>query len=120
MKHVSVKKVVNILVAIFQRAEDEEGFNDTEEMARIAGMEIEAVMKEFGLVWDEAVHLHYNCMPLGVYNLTDEQAPKFLDTVQEAIHECFDGWSAEDVVVITSFLQDVMIGMKAWKGYGDR
>ncbi len=45
------------------------------------------------------------------YDLPAEKGQLFLETVQEAVHQGFDGWSEREQLVIEAFIGDVAYAM---------
>ncbi len=46
-----------------------------------------------------------------VYDLPAEKGQLFLETVQEVLHQGFDGWSEREGLIIEAFLGDVAYAM---------
>lgn len=83
--------------------------------------DIEDLMNKYGLDRNEAgmfwLIIQSDCMPgRDVYGLPDEDSQEFLLTVQESIHQDFEGpWTDYDRIVIQAYLADIAYAVQLTK-----
>ncbi len=92
---------------------------DENEVSVLRGLDYEELGERFGLDDNEA-HVFWYIIKEEVdidycaYGLKEENGNLFLETVQESIHQSYDGWSDEERLVIRAYLADV-----TWATYQD-
>lgn len=113
MNHKSKERLVQIVQDLDGDSDDpvyQESYDDIKDHT------YQQLMERFGLEQNEGFNLNRIIIektePDGnVYHFKSEQAVPFLEMVQEAIHQGFDGWDEYDQIVIRAFLADIAYAM---------